>query len=322
MSPKLQPGDEIRIVAPSGGWQAKRLLSYERAKQRLEDLGYKVTYGKNIQSVERFHTGALTARVGDLHDAYRDPNVCLIVALHGGWCANALLRCIDWDLVSANPKPLLGFSDITVLVNALYARTGAVQYLGPTYASLGSKHLLDYTIDNLASVLQGTAPLELRRSTHWQRKHGANPSKTRPWKVLQEGSGEGVVIGGNLGTFYLLQGTPYQPRFDRPTILAVEDDDEAGKYSAREFMRRLESILQLPGVPDNLRGLLIGRFQPSSKVTLPDVRYVVEQIDLPGIPVVADVDFGHTSPMLTLPIGGTASVRTHANQVQLSLLKY
>ena len=317
----LQPGDEIRVIAPSMNWSAKRQRSYDRAKEALEELGFTVTFGKRVSSSERFGTGAVADRLADFHDAYRDPSVKLVMALHGGWSANALLPGIDWELVRQNPKPLLGFSDITVLVNALYAKTGVVQYLGPTFSTLGHLPTRDYTMRNLLTVLQGGGPLSLQRSRMWERQRHGALSKTRPWKVLQAGSGEGVLIGGNLGTFYLLQGTPYQPTFDKPFILAVEDDDEAGKNSAREFDRRLESLLQLPGVRENLRGLVVGRFQTTSRVTMPDVLAIVERMNLLGLPVIADVDFGHTLPMLTLPIGARAQLVAENNQAQLNLVQ-
>ena len=322
MPATLNAGDEIRVVAPSGAWQPRRRATYDRAKQRLEALGLMVTYGQNIQAQERFRTGPVAERLADLHDAYHDPKVKLVMALHGGWSANALLPGMDWQLIAANPKPLIGFSDITVLVNALYARTGVTQYLGPTYSALGGRAAVDYTLDSFKNVLFGTGPLQLRRSRGWQRERGSSPAKTRPWKVLQPGTGQGVLLGGNLGTFYLLQGTPYLPAFTQPTILAVEDDDEAGRHNAVEFDRRFESLLQLPGVRKNLRGVLIGRFQPSSRVTMPDVAHIVRRLQLQGVPVIADMDFGHTVPLLTLPIGGTVQITTAGNRPCVNLLQY
>jgi muramoyltetrapeptide carboxypeptidase len=318
---RLQPGDEVRIIAPSASAAEHKAAKYERARQLLQSLGLKVTFAKNVYSMERFDTASVDARLSDLHEAYRDPKVKLVMALAGGWSANALLDGIDWKLIADNPKPLLGYSDLTALVNALYARTGRVQYLGPTLSTLGRQELEDYTVQNLQKVLFGAQDLTLTRSRKWQRGRGAALSKTRAWKVLQPGVAEGVLIGGNLGTFYLLQGTPYQPVFDKPVILLVEDDDEAGKYSAREFDRRLQSLLQLPGVRENLRGLAIGRFQPSSRVTMPDVAYIVQRMRLGDIPVIADVDFGHTMPMLTLPIGGQARLNAQDNQASINLLQ-
>jgi len=319
---RLKPGDEVRVIAPSGSWRPRRAEAYQRAQRRLESLGLTVTYGKNIQGQGHFGTAPVAERLADLHDAYHDPNVRLVIALHGGWSANGLLRDIDWKLLADNPKPMMGFSDITVLLNALYTQTARVNYLGPNFSTLGSRQLQDYTFEWFQAVVMGDVPLALERSRQWQRTRRGPLSKTRPWQVLQEGQGEGVLIGGNLGTFYLLQGTASQPVFNQPFILLVEDDDEAGRYSAREFDRRLESLLQLSGARKYIRGLVIGRFQPASRVTMPDVRAIASNMELTDIPIVADIDFGHTTPLLTLPIGGRASLLAQNNRVNFNLLQW
>jgi muramoyltetrapeptide carboxypeptidase len=319
MRAKLEAGDEVRIIAPSRGWLSRNARAYERAKMALEAMGLVVTFGKNIRSQERFETAPAKERLADLHDAYRDPSVKAVMALDGGWLANALLPRIDWQLLRNNPKPVIGFSDITVLVNAIYAQTGAMQYLGPTFSDLGQSGQ-GYTLDSLKRVMTGRGAIELSRSKRWQRDR--KQVATRPWKVLQAGTGEGVLLGGNLGSFYLLQGTPYQPQFDQPVVLAVEDDAEAGKYAAREFDRRLESLMQLPGARKNLQGLLIGRFEPKSNVTLSDIAYTVKRLELRDIPVIAGMDFGHTKPMLTLPVGGTVQMRAERAKAKVILLNY
>lgn len=94
--PILTPGDEIRVVAPSQSWTGKRYdIEYGRAKQRLESLGYTVSFGDNVKQVERFGTANRASRLADLQAAYRDTNVKLVMALTGGWSANELLPLID-----------------------------------------------------------------------------------------------------------------------------------------------------------------------------------------------------------------------------------
>ncbi|HEY1644873.1 MAG TPA: S66 peptidase family protein [Candidatus Saccharimonadales bacterium] len=300
----LKTGDEIRVIAPSfSKSRSKNQQHANRAKERLESLGYRVTFGDYLDS--QFHLGTATAedRARDFNKAFADKSVKAIMAFTGGWSANEILPLIDWELVKAYPKPIIGFSDITVLINAIYAKTGNVGYLGPNFLTLGRMTSWQYTLDNLQAVLRQDYPFQLKRSKEW----GSKPTerfKTKPWQTLQMGEAKGVLVGGNLGTFYLLQGTEYQPNFEQPFILVAEDDDESGKLTAREFSRRLESILQLPNVRNSLRGLLIGRFQPGSKVTAKDLASIVESKQLGDIPVVVGIDFGHTSPTITLPIGG------------------
>jgi len=106
----------------------------------------------------------------------------------------------------------------------------------------------------------------------------------------------------------LLQGTEYQPRFDESFVFLLEDDDEAGRNTAREVSRRFESLLQLPGFRDNLQGLIVGRFQKCSNVSENDIVSILTSKDLGDIPIVYNVDFGHTLLMLTLPIGRRISL--------------
>jgi muramoyltetrapeptide carboxypeptidase LdcA involved in peptidoglycan recycling len=319
----LKNGDEIRVIAPSLSQSqlSKHMRQHERAKERLESLGYKVTFGKSINSKFHFGTAKAQDRAKDLNDAYEDKNVKAVLALNGGWSANEVLPYIDWNLLKANPKPLIGFSDITVLLNAIYAKTGNVGYLGPNYGTLGSMLSWRYSLDYLDKVLRQQAPLVLEKSKEWGVKRDKRKHKTKSWKILHAGQAEAVLIGGNVGTFYLLQGTDYQPSFDSEFILAIEDDDESGEYTAREFSRRLESILQLPNARKNLQGIIIGRFKPASKFKDSELESIISSKQLGDIPIVAGVDFGHTLPTVTLPIGG--AIRISAGKVaNISVISY
>lgn len=313
----LEKGDEIRVIAPSQSWGKKKYQrGYERAKERLESLGYKVTYGQSVKDVLHFGTARREDRANDFNEAYRDKDVKLVMALSGGWSANEILPLIDWKIVRANPKPLIGFSDITVLLGAIYAKTGGTGFLGPNFSTLGRMTGWRYTIDNFQSVMQGSSR-RLTKSKQWG-ESTRKQYKTKSWQCLEVGKANAMLLGGNLGTFYLLQGTEYQPKFDKPFIFLLEDDDEARNYTAREVSRRFESLLQLPNFRDNLQGLMLGRFQKGSNVSEKDIANILMSKDLGCIPVVYNVDFGHTLPMLTLPIGQKISLHVDS-KVNISL---
>lgn len=303
----LEKGDEIRVIAPSRSWSNQYQRSYERAKERLESLGYKVTYGESIENVLHFGTATREERAKDFNEAYRDKNVKLVMALSGGWSANEILPLVDWQIIRENPKPLIGYSDITVLLNAIYAKTNISGFLGPNFSTFGRMPEWQYTLESFSTVMQGSAG-RLIKSKQWG-EFGRKRYKTKSWKVLEIGEVNATLLGGNLGTFYLLQGTEYQPKFDQPFIFLLEDDDEAGNYTAREVSRRFESLLQLPSFQNNLRGLIVGRFQPNSKVSDKDIASILMSKNLTDIPIVCGVDFGHTLPMLTLPIGRKMCLR-------------
>lgn len=318
---KLLAGDEIRVIAPSQSWKSKRRyrIAYDRAKKRLEGCGYKVTLSNNISEVFHLGTASARQRADDFNDAYRDKNVKAVMVLGGGWSTNEILPLIDWKLVAQNPKLLIGYSDITVLHNAIYAKTGNIGLLGPCYGTIGAMTSWRYTLNNLDAVLSQDSNIVLKRSARW----GIGKSalyNTKPWKILSEGRAEAVLLGGNLGTLYLLQGTEYQPKFDKPFIFALEDDDEAGGYTLHEVSRRLESILQLPHFRDNLCGVIVGRFQPGGKVRENDLISVIESKNLGDIPILLGVDFGHTLPTVTLPIGGVVRLNTTSGKRVIEII--
>ncbi len=317
-APHLQSGDEVRIIAPSSSKRKGQGRIFERAFERLTAAGYKVTFGKAINKTLHLGTARAEDRANDFNEAYLDKNVKAVISIHGGFAANEILPLIDWEIVRKNPKPLVGCSDITVLLNAIYAKTGIVTYLGPNYAGIGAMRSWQYTFDSLNAALLGEIQT-LRKSKVWGVWTEKKGHRTKTWKVIQPGIAEATLLGGNAGTFYLLQGTEYQPLFDKEFILAFEDDDEAGKYTGQEFSRRLESLLQLPGARENIRGIIIGRFQPSAKFTDRELESVITSKNLTGIPIVSRVDFGHTLPMLTLPIGGRLKIEATSDDEVLSL---
>lgn len=298
----LEKGDEIRVIAPSQSWGKRRYQrGYERAKERLESLGYKITYGQSVKNVLHFGTATREDRAEDLNEAYENKNIKLVMALSGGWSANEVLPLIDWQIVRANPKPLIGFSDITVLLNAIYAKTGVSGFLGPNFSTFGRMPEWQYTLNNFESAMQGSSQ-RLTKSRSWGER-GSKRYRTKSWQCLEVGKANAKLLGGNLGTLYLLQGTEYQPKFDESFIFLLEDDDEAGGYTAREVSRRFESLLQLPNFRDNLQGLIMGRFQKGSNISEKDITSIIVSKNLGSIPIAYNVDFGHTLPMLTLPIG-------------------
>ncbi len=313
----LEKGDEIRVIAPSQSWgKRKYQRGYERAKERLESLGYKVTYGKSVKNVLHFGTATREDRANDFNEAYMDKNVKLVMALSGGWSANEVLPLIDWQVVITNPKPLIGFSDITILLNAIYAKTGVSGFLGPNFSTFGRMPEWQYTFNNFSMVMQGSTS-QFVKSRSWG-ESGRKRHKTKGWQALETGEANATLLGGNLGTFYLLQGTEYQPKFNEPFIFLLEDDDEASSYTAVEVSRRFESLLQLPNFRDNLQGLMVGRFQEGSNVSEKDIASIIASKNLGSIPIAYNVDFGHTLPMLTLPIGQNVSLRVNS-KVGISL---
>lgn len=311
--------NHLRIIAPSDSWKSKRVASYNRAEKRLVDAGYNITYGKNVKSLQHLGTASAESRAIDFNDAFAETDVDAIIVLHGGFAANEILPLIDWEVVKSNPKPFIGYSDITVLLNAIYAKTGSTSFLGPNFGTLGYEHLWEYSFEGVIQVLKNKQPYRVLPSRE-QIDNGVK-SKPKSWHAVQQGTGQGVLIGGNIQSFFLLQGTEYQPDLKQDFILAVEDDSLTGEHTLHGFSRNLDSILQLPGARQNVQGIIIGRFESDSKVNDVELISVIKSKGV-DVPIICNVDFGHTMPIATLPIGAVVKVHADNEKTSIEVLSY
>ena len=304
--PKLKKGDEIRIIAPSGSLTRVRTDVLERSLAYLYENGFKVTYSTNCREMDSFSSSSVESRAADLHEAFADPDVKAVMACIGGFNVNQILPYIDYDLIRANPKILCGYSDITALLNAVYARTGLVTYHAPHLAALGFLREREYTHKYLTACLMNEDPISV------------TPSETAgSYTVLQEGTCEGEIAGGNLCTLNLLQGTPYMPDL-RDKVLFIEDDNIMGDYFPYEFDRNLQSLLQVSGA-ESVRGIVFGRFDESCRLTEDTIRAIVKGKVPAGIPVVFGTDFGHVFPMISFPVGGRVKLSANGEGIDLRI---
>lgn len=317
---KLASGDEVRIVAPARGL---KLIGWDSRAQALKifaEMGLKVTFGKNTtdENFDMMGSSSIEKRVADIHDAFADPKVKAVFTVIGGSNSNQLLPYLDYELIRDNPKIFCGFSDITALLNAIYAQTGLVTFSGPHFSSLGMIKGCEYTIENLKKMVIGEGKNEIKPSPEWSDdlwfldQEKRNFIKNEGWWVIRSGSAEGKIIGGNLGSFDLLLGTPYRPVFEADTILFIEDCFTSGG-DAGAFERNLQALMYQEDFK-NVRALVIGRFQKASEVSREKLEFILDKPQLKNLPIIANVDFGHTTPLLTLPIGGSARI-TPRNEI-------
>jgi muramoyltetrapeptide carboxypeptidase len=322
---KLKIGDEIRVVAPARSLGIITADSRKIALEKLSALGLKVTFGKHVEeNDEDFFSSPIQSRVEDLHEAFADKNIKGILTVVGGFNSNQLLRYLDYKLIKKNPKIFCGFSDITALSGAFNTKAGLVAYQGPHFSTFGIKKGGEYTIEYFKKCLFDSAPFAVEPSKEWsddlwyKDQENRNFIPNPGWWIMQEGEAEGRTVGGNLCTFNLLQGSEYMPDL-KNSILLIEDDEES---LPRAFDRDLQSLIHQPGF-SGVRAVLIGRFQNDSKMT----RTILEKIistkkELRGLPIIANLDFGHTEPYLTLPLGGRMKISAKNNQSEIKVLKH
>ncbi|WP_419881103.1 S66 family peptidase [Peribacillus sp. B-H-3] len=312
---KLKVGDEIRIIAPSRSLAIIKGEQRRIAEERLNKMGFAVTFGKNSLHHDEFFSNSIEDRIADLHDAFKDPNVKGILSAAGGYNANQLLGYLDFDLIRSNPKVFCGYGDSTALSLAIYKKTGMITYSGPDFSSFGMKSYFDYTVKHFAKAIMIQEEFELDPSDIWndeswlledeQRVMHENPG----YHAICAGEGEGVIIAGSLSGINSLQGTEYMPSLSN-SILFLEENEEMHPPA---FDRGLQSLLQ-HHESSGLKGLVIGRFQKESGMTDYALQKIIDsKKELHGLPVISNASFGHVHPFATIPIGAKCSMRININ---------
>ena len=321
---KLKKGDKVRVVAPSHSLGLISQSVRDIATDRLEKMGLAVTFGEHVEEKDEFISSSIVSRVADLHAAFSDPSVKAVFTVIGGFNCNQLLPYLDWDLIKNNPKIFIGYSDTTALQNAMLMRADLVTYSGPAYSTFGEKLYFDYTLEYFKKCLFESEAFNVEPSPSWSddawylNQEDRHPIPNEGYWMLSQGEAEGTIIGGNMSTVQLLHGTPYFPMI-KNVILFLEDDDESQYHHVD---RDVESILQVLG-HENIRGIVFGRFQNKSAITRNNMETLVRiRPYLAGIPIIANVDFGHTESMITFPIGGKARIAAREGKVEIVISEH
>ncbi|MCY6484822.1 LD-carboxypeptidase [Clostridium aestuarii] len=321
---KLKFGDEIRVIAPARSLSIMNDESKKVAVKTLEDMGFKVTFSKNCEETDEFCSSSIKSRIDDLYEAFLDKNVKAILSVIGGYNSNQLLDYIDFEIIKKNPKIICGYSDITILSNAIYKMTNLITYSGPHFSSFGMKKGIEYTKKYFKKCLIEENEFEVQSSNQWSDDPWYLDQENRAffenegYEVINEGTAKGKIIGGNLCTFNLLQGTKYMPDLE-DTILFIEDDDLS---SPETFDRNLQSLIHQPNF-DKVKGIILGKFQLDMKITKEQLYKIIKTKPVcNNIPVIAEVNFGHTTPQITFPIGGEAEIIANEKNVKIKISKH
>jgi muramoyltetrapeptide carboxypeptidase LdcA involved in peptidoglycan recycling len=325
--PKLKIGDEVRVIAPSRSMAIISQTVRDIAKKKLEKLGLKVTFGNHIEEIDEFNSSSVESRLKDLHEAFADKNVKAILTAIGGFNSNQLLNSIDYNLIRKNPKILCGYSDITILQNALYKKTDLMTYYGPHFSTFGMKKGGEYIEEYFKKCLMSEQPYEITPSKQWSsdawyiNQENRNFKKNEGYWIIQEGSARGKIIGGNASTFNLLHGTEFIPNMNN-TILFLEADVEDKDVFVMSFDRYLQSNIHQNGFV-TVKGIVIGRFQENSGMTKDKLfKIIASKKELRNIPIIANVDFGHSDPMTTFPIGGLCELEATKSKIKIKILEH
>ncbi|MDH6435687.1 S66 peptidase family protein [Streptomyces canus] len=306
---RLAPGDLVAVCTPSGPGAPLAPRRFERGLQYLRDQGFRLRVGSQAWE-EGYAAGSARARAAEINDMIRDSDVRAVVCAIGGYTTNGILPHLDWKALADDPKVIVGYSDITALLLAAFARTGVITFHGPTLMPEFAEYpsALVYTEEAFrAATGSARAVGRLRPPAAWTEEfllwdeRDGEPRRTRPhdgWQWLVGGTATGRLLGGNLDTVCALTGTGDLPDFTGAVFFW-----ETCSQSIGEIERNL-THLACAGVTDGIAAMIVGRSFRAGDAFEAQLRaYVSERWSGAPFPVLAGVDLGHSDPMLTLPVG-------------------
>jgi len=303
---RLNPGDTVGLVSPSKA--TDHLLDIQIATEVMQALGLKVKVGANLASRRGHLAGTDAERASDLNTMFADNAVKAIVCLRGGSGAARILPLLDYGLIKANPKILLGYSDITALHCAINAKTGLVTFHGPNASGSWNNFHAD----------QFRRLFFQREQMHYQNvleaKDELVPRQNRTI-TINGGKVQGQLIGGNLTVLTALAGSPYLPDFDGK-ILFLEDVEEA-PYR----IDRMLSTLKLMGALDKIAGFIFGECtdcEPGSGYGWLTMDQIFADYIRPlNIPAYRGAMIGHVKQQFILPVGSRVELDADAGSIRL-----
>jgi muramoyltetrapeptide carboxypeptidase len=292
--PPLLPGDTIGVMAPSSYVERDDI---EKSAALLEARGYRVAIHPQTYARHRQSAGTHAEKREALHALYADPAIRAIWAAGGGNRALYLLNDLDYSLIAANPKPLIGFSDVTALLNAINARTGQVGLHAQVFKNLHRWGELTIALDLLGGQKYR---LDLQNA-----------------QIIQEGNARGRLVGGNLSLFHYLCGSRDCPPLEGAILFLEDCSDEVSRFD-----RMFCHINRLGGF-DSLAALILGGFTDLRDGARPFGfslhEIVMENLGNKGIPVIFDAPFGHGQSLLPMPVGSVASLSTQEKMLHYSI---
>ena len=291
------PGGSIALICPGGPISPQRL---QKSLEFVESLGFKARPGKNVLAQNGYLAGTDAERLSDLHEAFGNPDIQAVWAIRGGYGCTRLLPLIDYDLIRANPKLLIGYSDITALLNAFYQQAGLVGIHGPV-ASSTVEEMDRKGLAQMLGIEESVGTLTEVITTAGLLSKG-------------EGTVNGVLIGGNLTLLASMTGTPYAVDCTNKIVL-LEDVGEK-PYRIDRMLTQLRQGCKL----GRAKGIVLGEFvdceaEPDDN-SLGLVETLADRLYDLDVPILAGFPAGHGERNFPVPIG--ASVRMNLNKGSLS----
>lgn len=294
---KLDLGDTIGIVASSLPVLPSFKENYEKGKSGIQELGFKIKEGNTIGKTRCWMAGTPKEVAQDINSMFADKNIKAIMAQTGGYSAISVLEYLDYELITKNPKPFIGMSDMTTYHLAIFAKTGLVGFHMDDVLHFNKEFFLKF-------LTKTEAPGIIKPISEWEE-----------WK---KGKAKGSLIGGILQLVAAQSGTSYFPGLEdfNGAILFWEDVGQELHMIARNLYR-----LKYYGILDRISGMLIGKIKyikpmKDKEVVEPTAKEMtLEILKDYKFPIMANLDFGHFTVNIPMPIGIKVSFDTQKKQL-------
>jgi muramoyltetrapeptide carboxypeptidase len=271
----------------------------------LESLGFEVVLGDNYYERHGYFAGEDAARASDINAFFREPSIRMIFA-RGGWGAPRVLPLLDYDMIRANPKVLLGYSDATVLLTAVFQKTGLVTFHGPSPLNIFSaEHFRRVVMNGEQYTLSNPTLITTNDLVQTENRI----------RTMRSGKATGRILGGNLSMLTAITGSEYLPDWEG-SILFIEDVDEA-VYRVDRMMTELA----LSGVLGKISGFIFGRCTDCDpgggfgSLTMEEM--LAEHIGPLGIPAFSGSMIGHIAEQFTIPLGIDVEMDADAGTIKM-----
>lgn len=306
---RLKAGMTVGLVTPASNVPEDEEL--RGAMDLVRSLGFIPKASPNLFSRTQYLAGTDKERADDLNEMFADSEVDAIFCVRGGYGSGRLLRYLDYDTIAANPKVIMGYSDITAILNAIFLRTGIVTFHGP----IAGGNFSEYSLEEYNKVLVEPRPTTIiGQPPEFETRPGVIDWENRLTTIVP-GRAEGPLIGGNLSLVVTLLGTPFEPNFEG-AILFLEDVSEP-PYS----VDRMLTHLWMSGKLEQVAGIVLGKFTDDGydSNTFSMEQVMRDRLEPLGIPTLRGVMIGHIEDKTVVPIGVQA--RLDADSRTLTLLE-
>src|ERR1700682_814408 len=311
----LKAGMTVGLVAPAS--PSFDPDSAAVAAEVVESLGFKPKLFPHTSEVTHYLAGPDTHRAADVNAAFADGSVDAIFCLRGGYGASRILPLLDYETIRKNPKVFVGYSDITALLNAIHRLTGLVTFHGPIAGEMQT----DYTLACFKKVLYESSPAgRIAEPPPWKPAEGHVDRENRIYR-LAPGKAKGRLVGGNISVFSTLVGTPFEPEL-KGRILFLEEVGE-DPYRIDRWLTQFLLPVKLSGLGVVALGKFAhcatGDYKPSFSGlgTWTWQEVCQDRLGKLGIPVLANLVFGHVADKATLPLGVLAEIDVEAGSLTL-----